>query len=139
VPLPAWNMPPSPHWCFQLLVGWQMIMRPTSFYKRLASMLALKWDHQYSTTLHWLYAAAFSLLRSSVQAIRGSRSSCGRPVRSPFSTEVNLRRGFLTTKQFCRPSLYGYTYSLVFCSSLLVKLHLTKKKTTKHWARARQQ
>ena len=55
----------------------------TTFYKRLASMLASKWDQSYSSTLCWLRCRlTFSLLRSSIQAIRGSRSSSGHPFRS---------------------------------------------------------
>ncbi|XP_064406363.1 scavenger receptor cysteine-rich type 1 protein M130-like isoform X2 [Halichondria panicea] len=54
----------------------------TTFYKRLASMLSSKWDQSYSSTLSWLRCRlTFSLLRSSIQAIRGSRSSCGHPFR----------------------------------------------------------
>ena len=55
----------------------------TTFYKRLASKLS-QWNSPYSTTLCWLRCRlAFSLLRSSIQAIRGARSSCGHAVRSP--------------------------------------------------------
>ena len=44
----------------------------TTFYKRLASRLATKWDHSYSTTMSWLRCRlTFSLLRSSIQCIRG--------------------------------------------------------------------
>ena len=54
----------------------------TTFYKRLASMLSSKWDQPYSVTLCWLCCGlTFSFLRSSIQAIRGSRSSCGHPFR----------------------------------------------------------
>ena len=54
----------------------------TTFYKQLASMLAAKWDQAYSSTLCWLCChLAFSLLRSSIQAIRGARSSCGHAVK----------------------------------------------------------
>ncbi len=50
----------------------------TNFYKRLASLLAEKWDQPYSTTLHWLRCSlSFSLLRSAIQCIRGARSSRG--------------------------------------------------------------
>ena len=53
-----------------------------TFYKRLVSMLASKWDHTYSCTLCWLSCRlAFSLLRSSIQAIRGARSSCGNVIK----------------------------------------------------------
>ena len=49
-----------------------------STYKRLASLLATKWNQPYSSTLSWLRCKlSFSLLRSSIQSIRGSRSSAG--------------------------------------------------------------
>ena len=64
----------------------------STFYKRLASMLATKWDHAYSTTLCWLRCRlAFSLLRSAIQSIRGARSSCGHAIRIPTAVDlVNL-------------------------------------------------
>ena len=53
-----------------------------STYKRLASLLATKWDQAYSPTLSWLRCiTSFSLLRSAIQAIRGARSSIGRASR----------------------------------------------------------
>ena len=52
-----------------------------STYKRLASMLAEKWGQAYSPTMNWLRCRlAFSLLRSSIQALRGSRSRTGRVI-----------------------------------------------------------
>ncbi len=55
-----------------------MANQATVFYKRLASSLAQKWDQPYSITMTWLRCRlTFSLIRSSVQCIRGSRSSCG--------------------------------------------------------------
>ena len=48
----------------------------TTFYKRLASMLAEKWNQPYSSTIGWLRCRlSFSLLRSSIMCIRGARSS----------------------------------------------------------------
>ena len=59
------------------------------FYKRLASMLASKWDHSYSSTLCWLRCRlSFSLLRSSIQAIRGARSSCEHAIRMPMVVDL---------------------------------------------------
>ena len=59
------------------------------FYKRLASMLTSKWDHSYSSTLSWLRCRlSFSLPRSSIQAIRGARSSCGRAIRMPMVVDL---------------------------------------------------
>jgi len=50
------------------------------FYKKLASMIALKYDTAYHKTLNWLRCRlSFSLLRSAIMCLRGSRSSKGRP------------------------------------------------------------
>ena len=51
----------------------------TTFYKRLASLLADQWDQPYSTTMNWLRCTlSFCLLRSSIQCIRGARCSIDR-------------------------------------------------------------
>ena len=55
----------------------------TITYKRLASSLASKWDQTYSDTMSWLRCRISSLLRSSIQAIRGARSSTGHAARAP--------------------------------------------------------
>ena len=48
----------------------------TVVYKRLASLLADKRNTTYSTTLHWLRCRLnFSLLRSAVKCLRGSRTT----------------------------------------------------------------
>ena len=48
-------------------------------------LLADKWDQAYSSTMCWLRCIlSFSLLRSSIQAIRGSRSSAGRALKSSY-------------------------------------------------------
>ena len=55
----------------------------TTFYKRLASCLATKWDQPYGSTMSWLRCRlTFSLLRSAIQCIRGARSSCGHATKS---------------------------------------------------------
>ena len=67
-------------------------------YKRLASMLASKWDHTYSSTLCWLRCRlAFSLLRSSLQAIRGARSSCGHAIKMPMVVDLINSESHLST------------------------------------------
>lgn len=54
-------------------------------YKRLAAMLAEKWDQPYSSTLAWMRCKlSFALLRSSIQCLRGARSSRGRACRQPI-------------------------------------------------------
>ena len=61
-----------------------MANEATTFYKRLASCLALKWDYTYSSTMSWLCCRlTFSLLRSAIQCIRGAQSSCGHATKSP--------------------------------------------------------
>ncbi|XP_064389143.1 uncharacterized protein LOC135337174 [Halichondria panicea] len=60
-----------------------MEKQSTTFYKRLASRLAEKWEQTYCSTLYWLRARlSFSLLRSAIQCIRGARSSRGHAVKS---------------------------------------------------------
>ena len=60
-----------------------MAKQSTTFNKRLAFLLAVKWDHSYSSTLSWLRCRiSFSLLRSAIQSIRGGRSSPGYALRS---------------------------------------------------------
>ena len=50
----------------------------TTCYRRLASLLATKWNQPYSKTMSWLRCRlAFSLLHSSIMCIRGTCSSCG--------------------------------------------------------------
>ena len=61
----------------------------TIFYKRLATLLADKWESHYSRTLCWLRCRlSFSLLRSSIQALRGARSSKGYTVRPPTAVDL---------------------------------------------------
>ena len=51
----------------------------TICYKRFASMIAAKRDSPYSSTMSWMRCAlSFSLLRSAIQCIRGSRSAVGK-------------------------------------------------------------
>ena len=58
------------------------------FYKRLASKLAEKTEPPYSTTLAWLRSTvSFSLPRSAIQSIRGTRSTGGRPLRDSAVTK----------------------------------------------------
>jgi hypothetical protein len=59
----------------------------TVFYKRLASLLSESRNEHYNITISWLRCIInFSLLRSSIQCIRGARSSRGMPYRqTPIS------------------------------------------------------
>jgi len=66
-----------------------MAKQSTTFYKRLASPLAVKWDHSYSSTLSWLRCRiSFSLLWSAIQSIRGARSSPGSALRSTHPVDL---------------------------------------------------
>ena len=69
-----------------------MAREATSFYKRLASLLAAKRGQTYSCTITWLRCLlSFSLLRSAIQCIRGARSSKGQPVGNPIPCDVIMR------------------------------------------------
>ena len=58
----------------------------TICYKRLASMIATKHDQSYSSTVSWLRCTlSFSLLRSAIQCIRGSRSARGHATKQQLS------------------------------------------------------
>ena len=72
-----------------------LAIEATNFYKRLASLLASKWDNQYCTTMAWLRCRlTYSLLRSAIQCIRGARSSHGRVIKSPLPPDlVNMESG----------------------------------------------
>ena len=68
----------------------------TMFYKHLANLLANKKDGQYSTTLAWMRCKlSFSLIRSAVMCIRGSRSSYHR-VPNP-SIELGVAESHLSS------------------------------------------
>ena len=57
----------------------------TVCYKRLASLLSSKWDQPYSSTIAWTRCSlSFSFLRSSIQCIRGARSTSGRASNQPI-------------------------------------------------------
>ena len=53
----------------------------TTFYKRLADMIAQKRQHPYPMVMGWLRCRlSFASIRSAIMCIRGSRSSLHRPV-----------------------------------------------------------
>ena len=59
-------------------------------YKRLATMLAEKWEQPYCSTLAYMRCKlSFALLRSSIQCIRGARSAGGRAFKqTPLPTDL---------------------------------------------------
>ena len=60
----------------------------TVVYKRLASCIAEKHGKPYGKTVHWLRCRLnFSLLRSAIMCLRGSRSACHRP-ECPWSSDT---------------------------------------------------
>ena len=62
-----------------------------TFYKRLASLIAEKHDQLYSLTLFWLCAkSSFSLLRSAIMCLRGSRSSYHQAASFPLESAIDL-------------------------------------------------
>ena len=70
----------------------------TTFYKRLADLLATRWGQPYSTTIRWLRCRmSFALLRSAILCIRGSRSSIHSPAVGPLDLSVVLAENRLTT------------------------------------------
>ena len=66
----------------------------TTVYKRLASMIASKNNKAYSKTIHWLRCRlSFSLLRSAIMCLRGSRSSLHRPETNIHNIYLALYEG----------------------------------------------
>ena len=60
----------------------------TVVYKRIASMLSEKQDQSYSKTMHWIRCRLnFSLLRSAIMCLRGSRSAQHRPAGPSVSSD----------------------------------------------------
>ena len=81
-----------------LLVG----SAATICYKRLASLLSSKREQPYYSTMAWIRCSlSFSLLRSSIQCIRGARSAAGRaskqliPPIDLVSTEAKISSSFI--------------------------------------------
>ena len=66
----------------------------TTFYKRLADLLANKRDKPYPVVMGWLRCKlSFAAVRSSILCIRGSRSSANRPVRDHFDITLATSEG----------------------------------------------
>ena len=92
------------HGCFSPLVfSASGGMGPTAkvVYKKLAAMIASKHNQPYSQTINWLRCRlSFSLLRSSIMCLRGSRSSANHPANPQFqeaAIEQALHDGRVTT------------------------------------------
>ena len=89
------------HGCFSPLVfSATGGMGPTAkvVYKKLASMIATKHNQSYSQTINWLRCRlSFSLLRSSIMCIRGSRSSTHHPA-NPRLPEAAIDRALCDSR-----------------------------------------
>ena len=71
-------------------------MGPTAsvVYKRIASMLAQKYNQAYSKTLHWVCCKlSYSLLRSAIMCLRGAHSSVHHPAVSPENMDLAFQEG----------------------------------------------
>ena len=85
----------------------------TIFYKRLASLLATKWEESYNTVLCWLHChLSFSLLRSSIQAIRGTRSSWGHAIKIPKVIDLVTSESHLSWITIPYLALFGHLSAL---------------------------
>ena len=61
----------------------------TTFYRRLASLLASKWGDEYCVIMGWLQCSlSFLLLRSAIACVHGARSSIGHFHRPPPSIDL---------------------------------------------------
>ena len=72
----------------------------TTFYKRLTSMIAKKRGTAYAVTLNWIRCRlSFALLRASIMAIRGARSSRHHPA-TECPIDLQLAEGHPLTNFF---------------------------------------
>ena len=61
----------------------------STFYRRLAALIAEKWNESYSSTLSWIRCLlSLCLLRSAIQCIGGARSSCGHAINSSLPIDL---------------------------------------------------
>ena len=89
-------------------------------YKCLATMLAEKWEQPYCSTLAWMRCKlSFALLRSSIQCIRGARSTSGHAFKqSPLPTDLVVAESnislwkFINSFQTIFTHLYSFPYFL---------------------------
>ncbi len=96
-----WSMPPSPQSYFQQLV---MAKKAETFYKRLASLLAAKWDNQYNTTLACmdLLQTLLLFIKISYQMHQGhaGQDACGHALKSPESLVLVRAESGINPTQF---------------------------------------
>ena len=97
--------------CFSATGG--MGRDATCFYKRLASMLAQKWDHSYSTTL--LAEVSSDLpysLSHPIPTLRGARSSQHHTVYSPAAIDLAITESHIYDTRLLIPL---FTSSFLLC------------------------
>ncbi len=104
----------------------------TATYKRLATLLSSKWGQGYSPTMNWLRCRlSFSLHRSSIQAIRGARSSSGRASKPyPLPADLIIAESEMDTLYWTLnyyPLIYFYLFLTYFC--LHERLPITSLRT----------
>ena len=104
-------------------------------YKRLATMLAEKWEQPYCSTLAWMRCKLlFALLRSSIQCIRGARSASDHTFKqSPLPTDLVVAESNIslwTFTNFVKTILFSCIHFLAFYITryiYILKLQLPKK------------
>ena len=109
-----------------------LAVEATVFYKRLASLLAMKWDQPYSSTLSWLRCHLnFSLLRSAIQCIRGARSSIGQAIKAPPPMDLAMSEN-------CKSTELSIHIVIIFASFYSVPSNLCSLKKPSMLAHAHQ-
>ena len=87
------NMQLSHHWCLSTTGG--MGSAATTFYKRLASMIAEKREASYAVTLNWIRCRlSFAQFRAYIMYNRGARSSRNHPA-NEYQIDLLLAEGHL--------------------------------------------
>ena len=103
-----------------------------TFYKHLEDMLSHKREVTYSNLMGWLRCKlSFTILRSTMMCIRGSRSSRYHPISVPLTqplpawrTVCSSSSNWTTNSQFSFFFLTSCTKSLHTCPAVLFQFHL---------------
>ena len=91
----------------------------TIFYRKLAHLLSERRNQSYATTMGWLRChLGYSLLKSAILCIRGSRSKPQFIPRFPDSTELTIRvtRTYLKQQKLtdCSYTKFSLTRNLIY-------------------------
>ena len=93
-----------------------MRLTATTVYKKLASMLADKWEMNCIRCLHWMRCRlCFSLLRSAIMCLRGHRSTVHFP--TPASIDLAYSEGRLNADALDRIALFLIATGVIQLSS----------------------